>query len=133
MAVQQDLDESRVLTVAEHCPAALMRPHWSVKQFNLQNLLYMGNNSRVLRAVDTHTGITVALKVYNKNKLSDMEKCASRYLYGLWCSCHCACTGRFYHTELWGGCASFCFSASACELVLNILVARTNHESSAIV
>lgn len=72
--VVQELDESRVLTVAEHCPAALMRSHWSVKQFQLQNLLYMGNNSRVLRAVDKHTGITVALKVYNKNKLSDMEK-----------------------------------------------------------
>jgi hypothetical protein len=36
----------------------------------------MGNNSRVLKAVDKHTGITVALKVYNKHKLSDMEKCA---------------------------------------------------------
>ena len=71
----QEMDDSRVLTVAEHCPAVLMRPHWSVKQFNLQNLLYMGNNSRVLQAVDKHTGITVALKVYNKNKLSDMEKC----------------------------------------------------------
>jgi aurora kinase, other len=68
--------DSRVLTMPSHCPRALQRRVWSIEQFKLEKVLYVGSISRVLRAVDYSTGMTVALKVYKRHKLSDMEKCA---------------------------------------------------------
>lgn len=59
-----------------HCPPALHRRHWHIQQFKLEKVLYVGSISRVLRAIDLATGMTVALKVYKRHKLSDMEKCA---------------------------------------------------------
>lgn len=72
----QDADESKLLVLAAHCPAVLQRRTWSVQQFTLEKLLYVGHNSRVLRAIDKVTGTTVALKVYKKQQLGDMERCA---------------------------------------------------------
>lgn len=74
--VVQDADESKLLVLAAHCPAVLQRRTWSVQQFTLEKLLYVGHNSRVLRAIDKVTGTTVALKVYKKQQLGDMERCA---------------------------------------------------------
>jgi hypothetical protein len=68
--------ESRILSMPPHCPPALRRREWHVQQFKLEKVLYVGSISRVLRAVDLATGMTVALKVYKRHKLSDMEKCA---------------------------------------------------------
>lgn len=72
----QDADESKLLVLAAHCPSVLQRRTWSVQQFTLEKLLYVGHNSRVLRAIDKVTGTTVALKVYKKQQLGDMERCA---------------------------------------------------------
>lgn len=75
--VQDDgASEARMLALAAHCPPQLRRKSWSVKQFTLEKVLYVGNISRVLRAVDRATGTTVALKVYKRHNLTDMEKCA---------------------------------------------------------
>ena len=65
-----------MLAQPAHCPECLSRAVWHIKQFTLEKVLYVGAISRVLRAVDKATGMTVALKVYKRHKLSDMEKCA---------------------------------------------------------
>jgi serine/threonine protein kinase len=64
----------RVLAQPAHCPPSLARKVWDIKQFRLEKVLYVGTISRVLRAVDIASGMTVALKVYKKHKLTDMEK-----------------------------------------------------------
>lgn len=74
MPALQDADESKLLVLAAHCPAVLQRRTWSVQQFTLEKLLYVGHNSRVLQAIDKVTGTTVALKVYKKQQLGDMER-----------------------------------------------------------
>lgn len=68
-----------------HCPSALQRRVWNIQQFKLEKVLYVGSISRVLRAVDLSSGMTVALKVYKRHKLSDMEKCAASRPFGLFC------------------------------------------------
>ena len=60
--------------MSPHCPAALMKEHWNINQFTLRKVLYVGNISRVLQAVDIQSSTAVALKVYKRANLSDMEK-----------------------------------------------------------
>jgi hypothetical protein len=74
-----DLEHVRVLAQPAHCPPILARKVWHIKQFRLEKVLYVGTISRVLRAVDIASGMTVALKVYKRHKLSDMEKCGSSF------------------------------------------------------
>lgn len=66
--------ESTVIAVADHCPAALMKDHWSLNCFDIHSKMYSGHISSVYRAVDRHSGITVAVKLYKRSLLNDMER-----------------------------------------------------------
>mmetsp|Transcript_17092 Transcript_17092/g.42820 ORF Transcript_17092/g.42820 Transcript_17092/m.42820 type:complete len:588 (-) Transcript_17092:1419-3182(-) len=66
--------ESVTLAVASHCPSALKRSKWCVSDFDLRALMYNGNISMVYHAVDKRSGITVALKLYKRHKLTVIER-----------------------------------------------------------
>lgn len=65
---------SATLAVNNQCPAALRRDSWCVSDFDLRALLYNGNISMVYHAVDKRSGITVALKLYKRYKLTLIER-----------------------------------------------------------
>ncbi|WIA42674.1 hypothetical protein OEZ86_008634 [Tetradesmus obliquus] len=67
-------NESSVIAVAEHCPAAMLKDTWSLAAFDIRAKLYAGHISSVYRAVDRKSGITVGLKLYRRTMLNDMER-----------------------------------------------------------
>ncbi|KAJ9528355.1 hypothetical protein QJQ45_014333 [Haematococcus lacustris] len=65
---------STTLAVSHQCPAALRRNSWCVSDFELRALMYNGNISMVYHAVDRRSGVTVALKLYKRAKLTAIER-----------------------------------------------------------
>ncbi|GFH20256.1 protein kinase domain-containing protein, partial [Haematococcus lacustris] len=66
--------ESTTLAISHHCPTALRRTNWCVTDFDLRALMYNGNISMVYHAVDRRSGITIALKLYKRVKLTAIER-----------------------------------------------------------
>lgn len=52
----------------------MMRPYWTIEDFEIKKKLYEGAISRVLLAKDKSSGIIVAIKVYKRAKLNDIER-----------------------------------------------------------
>ncbi|KAJ9522961.1 hypothetical protein QJQ45_023759 [Haematococcus lacustris] len=67
-------EQARTIAVASHCPEDLMSPLWSVDNFVLLRKLYEGSLSVVCQARHKQSGRTVALKVYKRSRLHDMER-----------------------------------------------------------
>ncbi|KAL6758010.1 kinase-like domain-containing protein [Haematococcus lacustris] len=71
---QQQQQQSTTLAISHHCPTALRRTNWCVTDFDLRALMYNGNISMVYHAVDRRSGITIALKLYKRVKLTAIER-----------------------------------------------------------
>lgn len=65
---------SVTLVVGRQCPKPLRRSNWCQSDFNLLALLYNGNISSVYHAVDRQSGISVALKLYKRCKLTRIQR-----------------------------------------------------------
>ncbi|GLC59860.1 hypothetical protein PLESTB_001543600 [Pleodorina starrii] len=66
--------ESVTIAVGRNCPQGLRRAVWHVTDFDLRKLMYNGAISMVYHAVDKRSGITVALKLYKRIKLNEIER-----------------------------------------------------------
>lgn len=66
--------QSKTIAVAMHCPQDLKATQWSFNNFMLVRKIYEGSMSMVMQAVHKATGRTVAIKMYRRNRLSDMER-----------------------------------------------------------
>ncbi|KXZ42683.1 hypothetical protein GPECTOR_124g483 [Gonium pectorale] len=66
--------ESVTISVGRNCPPGLRRAVWHVTDFDLRKLMYNGAISMVYHAVDKRSGITVALKLYKRIKLNEIER-----------------------------------------------------------
>lgn len=73
---------------------ATLRPARSVDEFEIRRLMYNGNISAVYHAVDKHSGITVALKLYKRAKLTDIER--TQVCMHV-CACVCVCGEKGMH------------------------------------
>ncbi|MEW5306287.1 MAG: hypothetical protein WDW36_008760 [Sanguina aurantia] len=65
---------SRMIIVGVSCPNALKRPNWSIGDFDIRKLCYNGGISMVYHAVDRQSGISVAIKLYKRAKLNEIER-----------------------------------------------------------
>ncbi|MEW5307351.1 MAG: hypothetical protein WDW36_009755 [Sanguina aurantia] len=65
---------TRTIAVASHCPEDIATPIWSVEGFTLLKKLYEGNLSVVCQAVHRVSGRHVALKIYKRSRLHEMER-----------------------------------------------------------
>ncbi|WIA36653.1 hypothetical protein OEZ86_007937 [Tetradesmus obliquus] len=61
------------IVVTRHCPRDLHRPKWSIDQFVVAKKLGGGYASTVHLAIDKATGTQVAIKVYHRCKLSQLN------------------------------------------------------------
>ena len=62
------------LILVRHAAASLLRAFRSVEDFVLRRVMYNGQISAVIHAVDIRSGTTVALKLYKRSKLTDVER-----------------------------------------------------------
>jgi aurora kinase len=69
-----------MISVTPYCPEALRREQWHVDQLELRKRVYEGQNSLVYHAIDRRSGISIALKLYRRERLTDIE----RYQVGCW-------------------------------------------------
>ena len=58
-----------------YLPQSMHRPQpWSIAEFDLNELLYKGDNSRCFSATDKQSGYAVAIKFYRKKRLTKMNR-----------------------------------------------------------
>lgn len=69
-----------------HCPSELQREHWSVSQLELRKRVYDGANSLVFHAIDRRSGISIALKLYKRERLTEIERYQVGGGAGMWCA-----------------------------------------------
>eukprot|EP00193_Tetraselmis_chui_P003535 CAMPEP_0177770836 /NCGR_PEP_ID=MMETSP0491_2-20121128/11184_1 /TAXON_ID=63592 /ORGANISM="Tetraselmis chuii, Strain PLY429" /LENGTH=421 /DNA_ID=CAMNT_0019288171 /DNA_START=212 /DNA_END=1477 /DNA_ORIENTATION=- len=60
--------------VSRLCPVEMQREVWRLSDFVLQKTLYEGYSSSVTQAYDKVSGISVALKIYHKQRLSELNR-----------------------------------------------------------
>eukprot|EP00873_Tetraselmis_striata_P029525 jgi/Tetstr1/449789/TSEL_036853.t1 len=60
--------------MSRFCPFEMRRDVWSTSDFVLQKNLYEGYSSSVAQAYDRVSGIIVALKIYHKSRLSELNR-----------------------------------------------------------
>lgn len=65
---------SKMMIQVAHCPSELKRSCWLAADFEVRRLVYNGRTSLVYHAVDRRSGISIALKLYRRSKLSDIER-----------------------------------------------------------
>lgn len=61
-----------------------------VEQFKLHKQVYEGRTSRLFLATDRQSGVPVALKLYRKRKLTELNRCEGRFFQQL----HSAASSR---------------------------------------
>lgn len=66
--------KTKTIAVASHCPEEILTQQWSVDDFNLLRKLYEGNLSVVCQAQHKRSQRSVALKIYKRSRLHEMER-----------------------------------------------------------
>eukprot|EP00798_Chlamydomonas_sp_ICE-L_P017485 gene17485-23790_t len=73
--LQEALSEpTMTISVAAHCPPQLVTENWEVENFSLLRKLYEGNVSVVCQARHRESGFNVALKIFKRSRLHEMER-----------------------------------------------------------
>ncbi len=66
---------SEIRACSPFLPSVLARDGpWHVDQFDLHERVYKGRCSRLYKATDRRSGMTIALKLYRKHKLSVLNR-----------------------------------------------------------
>ncbi|KAK9834350.1 hypothetical protein WJX84_004182, partial [Apatococcus fuscideae] len=64
---------ARTVKIVASCPPAMQRSHWCVEDYELSKQLYKGKASLLFAATCQRSRMPVALKLYRKSKLSDLN------------------------------------------------------------
>ncbi len=67
-------ESTKTIAVAGHCPEDMAAQRWSVDDFILQRKLYEGALSVICHAQHKRSGRHVALKIYKRSRLREMER-----------------------------------------------------------
>ena len=63
-----------MIAIGPWLPSTMERDTWRFEDFELTKELYRGGKSLVYAAIDDHSGLRVALKLYKKRKLSSLNR-----------------------------------------------------------
>lgn len=73
-ATRAAFTRSQTLVVSSHCPPSLRRDSWSLEDFEVKAQMYKGKISLVYHVVDKRSGLSLALKMYKRCKLNEIER-----------------------------------------------------------